>query len=341
MNEIIGGTFRVPSTGICITFFGLGQIFLNIIMIFMHNYRTLILFQGYCSIALSISYFFLVESPFYLYKKRSLGAFLKCLTKISKFNNKPEINRQKINEIETALMIPNSQENVHLVCKRNEDDDTLDVSVTNTSDHKEKLLSKKKLISKKRLILKNPQLIRKRILQIQINKLDLDMVESVSSSEKRYILNPNLKNMQIKRASLHSELSGRGNFLDLLICQNLKTFGASILLMSMIYLGYGVSMQINQKLGIKNPYLNGILLGICETGGYFMGAMLSNKLTRRTINIIANSVLLICSFIIIVMDVIYNSESSNPVDRPFYFNMIELSKCYLYRIMINKYSICF
>lgn len=322
-SEIIGGNLRLSTTALCFVSFGLGEVCLNIFMIFIHDFKTLILFQGYCLTLISIGYIFFIESPFFLYKKGSMGSMLKCLTYISKVNNKNEIHNTNVRNLEKKLMIPDPVDNLQLVLNLEKNKSSKKDLNLSLNDTKEESLLQSDLESDEEFNLKESQTIRERILNIKINNIDLNLTSKNMSTDIE-----NLQETELQPVESYIEANGKGNFMDIFIKENFLNLIGSSLLVSMIGIGYGVTIQINQKLGIKNPYLNGALMGVFETGGYFLGFLLCTRLSRRKINIIANLGLFICSLIIIVMDLIYNSTNSDPLNKPTIFNVFQLGLFY-------------
>lgn len=64
---------RVISASVTFIFFGLGEVAINLISIFMNYFRYYFVLQG-VTIGLSgVLFLFFCESPFYTYKKKTLG----------------------------------------------------------------------------------------------------------------------------------------------------------------------------------------------------------------------------------------------------------------------------
>ena len=75
MNECIGGKLRVVSVSITFIFFGLGEIAINLISIVMNYFKYYFILQGITIGFTGILFFYIYESPYYLYKKKTLGDF--------------------------------------------------------------------------------------------------------------------------------------------------------------------------------------------------------------------------------------------------------------------------
>lgn len=67
----------------------------------------------------------------------------------------------------------------------------------------------------------------------------------------------------------------------------LKSFRKAIYFMVVtgnIYIGYGLSLLIPDKMGIKNIYLNGSLLGVSEMVAAIVSSLIAHKVKRRSLN---------------------------------------------------------
>mgnify|MGYP001800833039 CR=1 FL=1 len=73
LNESIGGKLRVVSASITFIFFGVGEIGINLVSVFMNYYKWFFLLQGLTFSLSGLCVFYFCESPFYSYKKRTLG----------------------------------------------------------------------------------------------------------------------------------------------------------------------------------------------------------------------------------------------------------------------------
>jgi hypothetical protein len=153
-----------------------------------------------------------------------------------------------------------------------------------------------------------------------------DIIDEVSTIEKGVILQEDMSQMQSVVSSKGNSDPGHGNFLDLFSKARIIRMVGSALMMAAVYLGYSISQQINQKLGIENSFLAGILIGIAETAGYMVSFLLSNKLGRREINIICSSAYLLFGSILFIMDIIHKAQSKEPTPKSPLFNIIQVSK---------------
>ena len=253
-----------------------------------------------------------------------MGSVLKSLTYISKFNSRNEIHEANVRNVEKKLMIPGPLDNVDLILNLNKDINL------NLNDTKEDSLNQLQSELNEELELKDSQSIRDRILNIEISNIDLDLSKHNLSTDIE-----NLQETKIQPVDNSIEKSDHGNFLDIFEKTNFLNLIGSILLMAVLGLASGVTMQINQKMGIKNPYLDGALLGAFETIGYILVFIFCNRIGRRTINVISTGGTLICSLLIITLDLVYNLSSSDLLNKPMILNISQLGWFYIFLISIH------
>lgn len=68
----------------------------------------------------------------------------------------------------------------------------------------------------------------------------------------------------------------------------MKTFKKTVcftMVTSNIYIGYGLSLLIPNKMGIKNIYINGSLLGVSEMTAAIVSSFIAHKVKRRSLNV--------------------------------------------------------
>jgi hypothetical protein len=97
---------RVVSVSITFIFFGLGEIGINLISIFMNYYKSYFILQGVAIGLSGITFFFFCESPFYTFKKKTLGDLYSiCTYIISKNFEKPRKKKEAIFKVQEILGI--------------------------------------------------------------------------------------------------------------------------------------------------------------------------------------------------------------------------------------------
>ena len=139
------------------------------------------------------------------------------------------------------------------------------------------------------------------------------------------VLNIRARDLQ-KSSSLENDNS-KGDIRDILRNGNFfKLFCCSII-MGTLYAEYGISLMINQKLGIDNIYLNGILLGVFESIGYTLIYFYADKLGRRQINIYSNAFVLMCATSLLLIGNM-NSEGVFSKFVGKWINVIETGKLF-------------
>ena len=83
----------------------------------------------------------------------------------------------------------------------------------------------------------------------------------------------------------------------------MKLFGAAILAGN-IYIGYGLSILIPQRLGLANIYVNGIFLGVSELIGNFIMIPLGSKIKRRHLNFGCSFAITMCCLVLLIFEMV-------------------------------------
>lgn len=82
-----------------------------------------------------------------------------------------------------------------------------------------------------------------------------------------------------------------------------KLCGATIICGN-IYVGYGLSVLIPQRIGLSNIYVNGMFLGISELIGNFIVIPLGHKVKRRWFNFVCALSIVICCVILLIFELV-------------------------------------
>ena len=82
--------------------------------------------------------------------------------------------------------------------------------------------------------------------------------------------------------------------------RKLKLAIGFVIIAANIYLGYGMSLLVTQKIGINNVYVNGCLFGASELLGAIITIMIAAKVQRRLLNI-ANSLVTIQAALLLLV----------------------------------------
>lgn len=90
-NEIIGSDLRSKSNGFLFFSWGLGEIMVNVLNIWITNYRFNFLLQFIPLLLLGACYFILQESPYVLYKLKNIGELYNVLKYIGVRNGRNEL----------------------------------------------------------------------------------------------------------------------------------------------------------------------------------------------------------------------------------------------------------
>ena len=102
--------------------------------------------------------------------------------------------------------------------------------------------------------------------------------------------------------------------------------------MGCLYSVYGISLLINQKLGIDNIYLNGALLSGFEILGYILIYYYANKFGRRQINIYSILFVLIISTVLVLSDFAYQRLTENS-PKALWMEIIDTGRPYEFCII--------
>ena len=87
-NEVIGGSLRSKSNGFLFLSWGLGEIMVNVLNIWITHYKVNFLLQFATIALLGLTYFFLQESPYVLYKLKDVGQLYATLKYIGVTNRR-------------------------------------------------------------------------------------------------------------------------------------------------------------------------------------------------------------------------------------------------------------
>ena len=98
-SEIIGGNLRTKFISWNYTFYAMGGVFVNLISIKFNFYKFYIYLSGLSVLICSVFYFYLIETPFYYYKKKDIENLYKCLVKIASRN----FPREKFGQIHLEI----------------------------------------------------------------------------------------------------------------------------------------------------------------------------------------------------------------------------------------------
>ena len=233
-NEVIGSKMRSLSNGLIFSFYGMGGMFFYIYNIWVGDYRTLFLIQFICIVILGCGFFYICETPFYLYKTRRLKQLYVALKYINEQNNRKDIDKKY--EIQKQL--------------------------------KESLF----------LTSEGPNFI-ENMDYLRIAK------KKQQPGEKKF-----------KKSPITFKLAMR-LFLLTVVMGNL-------------YITYGLTLLIPQKLGIDNIYINGVLLGASEMAGYLIITFIAHKTRRKLLNLATViATIAICTMLMVIKGMGYQDNN--------------------------------
>lgn len=309
LNECIGGKMRVVSASVTFIFFGLGEVAINLVSVFMNYFKYYFVLQSVTIGLAGVLLFFFRESPFYTYKKRTLGDLYTIARYIisKNFETKNERQRallevQKLMGIDSLLVDEAYQAGVDKPNSKAYLEDHPELTYLTLPNSSEKYT-----LSDSNDSLSNN-------LDAHEKKYEIPAQNLLNQALQ---LKPNKAETAQKKAN-RSEL----NFKDIFRKQHLMTLVGVSVVMGGLYAEYGICMFINQKIGIDNIYLNGSLLGIVEVIGYILIFLFANKLGRKQINIYSNLYILVASLALVIMDSFHN-ELYHGVKKALWFQITE------------------
>ena len=81
-------------------------------------------------------------------------------------------------------------------------------------------------------------------------------------------------------------------------------------MISNIYFGYGFALLIPQEMGIDNPYVNGMLIGIADLIGFTIVFFFIEKFSRKSFNLFTVMAIIVCSAFLLLIGFVFNRHSS-------------------------------
>lgn len=85
-NETIGSALRSKSNALLFFCWGLGEVFFNLVTIWVYDYKVIFYMQFFPLTVIGIGYYFLKESPYWLYKKKLISELFFVLQYIGLMN---------------------------------------------------------------------------------------------------------------------------------------------------------------------------------------------------------------------------------------------------------------
>lgn len=101
---------RVMFTAVCFVFLGLAGVFVNLISFEVNNYRFYICLATASITLVSVTYFYFLESPFHLYRRREVGRLFQCLLTMARRNHSKKDFPGIKSKLQAALLYGESSE---------------------------------------------------------------------------------------------------------------------------------------------------------------------------------------------------------------------------------------
>ena len=129
-NEVIGSNMRSLSNGLVFSFYGLGGVIFALMNIAIQNYRVNFLIQFISIVVVGCGFFYICETPFFLYKTKRIKKLYEALKYINEQNNRKDVEKvlETNKTLKETLGIksdrPNFLDNVdylHIVKKKKKD----------------------------------------------------------------------------------------------------------------------------------------------------------------------------------------------------------------------------
>lgn len=93
--------------------------------------------------------------------------------------------------------------------------------------------------------------------------------------------------------------------------QNGLKLAGYILLISNLYFGYGFALLIPQEMGIDNPYINGVLLGVADLIGFTIVLFFIDKFPRNWFHRVHVFIIIISSILLFIICLLFKRSSNN------------------------------
>ena len=260
-SEMLGDRLRVIFQPIGFGFYGLGGILVNLLAIWINDYRFFIVLSTISILLLSLPYFYFIETPFFFYKTRNVEKLYECLVSICQWNYPKAELEAVTDQIQRKLKYG---------------------KYLNADDQEEQTNPNEEIIS----------------------------LLSQGNTEKL---------LDIKKPS--KEVSSLREFFKK---KNLKLFFKLLAINLQVQFIFCLSLIINKSLGIKDVYLSGILIGIFQTVGYFVGGPVAATFPRKSVNIASSVIVCLCSGLLMTVDIISNHFASYE-EKPNAVRIIETS----------------
>ena len=299
----------------------MAQIFFNLFVFSLQSYSNLFIFQGICIFISGLTTLFFVESPFFIYRKGTLGDLQNCLEYMARFNHSKEDSQEIIKQISVELGLSEDSHFPRRLSSNESQNETESDSFgmtlqstqlsNNLSEHSKDTsgnldirIESGKNPRQKSLIQEESDIETQFLTKAKaIRLLDLGEYQTISTSSK--------SNTE-ETDSLAPAQSG--TLFDMCHSHNLKNLFCMMFVMSMSYLLYANTIIINQKMGFHLPALNGVLLGISEVFGNLMILMFSKRMGRRTVNTVTNITIFIISILILIISLLTRDQANQYLD---------------------------
>ena len=79
-------------------------------------------------------------------------------------------------------------------------------------------------------------------------------------------------------------------------------------MISNLYFGYGFALLIPQEMGIDNPYLNGVLIGLADICGFTIVYFFIEKYPRKAFHKFHLLVIIFCSAILLIISLLFDKS---------------------------------
>lgn len=210
---------RVKSPSLTFMIYGLGQIALNLIAMFIDYYKYYFALQGIAILLTSLFYLYFDESIFYAYKKKSLGKVFRIATYIAKKNH-PNLSvfKRKVQEISFYLGLG----------------ELLGIAEDNIKSESQTFLESEESMDQKDSENSYINISNQKIDNADLSKL-FECKEVLDIKAKN--LKSNEKDFTTSKGDMR-DIFRSGNFLKLFCCS---------MMMGCLYAEYGISMMIKDR----------------------------------------------------------------------------------------------
>lgn len=278
VNEVMRDRLRMLMSGFISCSFAVCGIFINLVSIKFNHYKFYFYLLLVFNLASCVIYFFFVESPFYLYKKKKIQSLYLVLRQICEANFSDEKRLSAVIRLEQSLRFGKHFRNK---------------AQRNTAHLQKILITDTDFISE--------------------NKESLDEFnfcfdnQQILENEDSLLLSKKKSSEQSNSISEQSAL----DFLEFFSAKNLWVSARLVVVFAQAEVIFTLSLIVNKDLGISNFFVSGSLISLIQAVGYFVGSFVNSHFGRRSINIVIAGMVTGLSLLVLIVDLVSRRYSES------------------------------